>query len=193
LGARASGGEGGEERILGLTGIATDLGEKQVDAEGGVLVVEVLLELGNLLAEHVGGVADTADDTETASVGDGSSQLGASGHVHAGQQDGVLDLEKIGDGRADLLCKGVSPVPPARVTPRRAERLRGEGSEEPGGDVRGEAILTVVCGGLLRQKVGEKVRVRIAGKDTRGVGSSEEEERERFPRELARFEGERVL
>lgn len=92
--------------LLGLTGAAADLGEKQVDTEGSVLVGEVLLELGNLLLEHVGGVADTTDDTETAGVGDGGSQLGTGSDVHAGKHDGVLDLEKIGDGSADLFCEG---------------------------------------------------------------------------------------
>lgn len=90
--------------LLGLTGIATNLGDKQVNTKGSVLVVEVALELGNLLLEHLWGVSDTADDAHAAGVGDGSRQLGTGGDVHAGQQDGVLDLEKISDGSADLLC-----------------------------------------------------------------------------------------
>lgn len=91
--------------LLGLTGAATDLGEKQVDTERSVLVVEVRLELLNLLLEHLGGVADTANDTQTAGVGDGGGKLGAGSDVHARKQDGVLDLEKISDGSADLLCR----------------------------------------------------------------------------------------
>lgn len=94
----------GGSGLLGLTGIATNLGDKQVNTKGSVLVVEVALELGNLLLEHLWSVSDTADDAHTAGVGDGSRQLGTGGDVHAGQQDGVLDLEKIGDGCADLLC-----------------------------------------------------------------------------------------
>lgn len=92
--------------LLGLTGAATDLGDKQVDTERSVLVGEVLLELSNLLLEHVGGVADTTDDTHTTGVGDGGGQLGAGGDVHAGKQDGVLDLEKISERGSDLLCEG---------------------------------------------------------------------------------------
>lgn len=91
--------------LLGLTGATTDLREKQVDTERSVLVVEVLLELGDLLLEHLGGVADTTDDTHATGVGDGGSQLGTGSDVHAGKQDGVLDLEKIGDRGADLLCR----------------------------------------------------------------------------------------
>ena len=96
----------GERRkyVLGLASAATDLGEQQIDTERSVRVIEVLLELRNLLAEHVGSVTDTTNDTETSSVGDGSSQLGAGGDVHTGQKDGVLDLEKIRDGGANLLC-----------------------------------------------------------------------------------------
>lgn len=94
-----------KSNLLGLASAATNLGEKQVNAKGGVLVVEVLLELSNLLLEHVGGVADTTDDTHASGVGDGSSQLGAGGDVHTSQEDGVVDLEKIGDGGADFLCE----------------------------------------------------------------------------------------
>lgn len=89
--------------LLGFPGAAADLGEKQVNAKGRVLVVEVLLELGDLLLQHVRGVADATDDTETAGVGDSSGELGTSGNVHAGKQNRVLDLEKIGDGSANLL------------------------------------------------------------------------------------------
>jgi len=92
--------------VLGLAGIATDLREKEIDTEGGVLVVEVLLELGNLLAKHVGGVADTTDDTETSGVGDGGGETGTGSDVHAGKEHGVLDTEELGGGSADLLCKG---------------------------------------------------------------------------------------
>lgn len=90
---------------LGLAGAATDLGEKQVNTEGSVLVCEVALELGNLLSEHIGGIADTADDTEATGIADSSSQLGTGSDVHAGQQHGVLDPEEIGDRGTDLLCR----------------------------------------------------------------------------------------
>lgn len=90
--------------ILGLASIATNLGKQQVDAKGGVLVGEVALELCDLLAQHVRSVSEAANDTETASVGDSSGELGAGGNVHAREDDGVLDLEQIRDGSSELLC-----------------------------------------------------------------------------------------
>lgn len=84
-----------------IPSISTDLGEEQVNTEGSVLVVEEALELGDLLLEHLGGVADTADNTETASVGDGSGELGAGSDVHASKNDGVVDLEELGELSGD--------------------------------------------------------------------------------------------
>lgn len=103
--------------LLGLAGRATNLGKQQVDTEGSVLVGQVALELGDLLLEHIGGVANTTDDTQTTGVGDSSRQLGAGGHVHTSQQNWVVDLEKISDGGTDNLwkmfsgCEGQSGVP----------------------------------------------------------------------------------
>lgn len=90
--------------ILGLACTAADLGEKQVNAERCVLVVEEALQLGNLLAEHVGSVPNTTEHTQTSGVGDGGSELRSCGYVHAGQQHGVLDLQQVGELGADLLC-----------------------------------------------------------------------------------------
>lgn len=95
----------GNKYALGLASTAAYLGEQQIDAEGGVLIVEVALELRDLIAEHLRGVANATDDTETTGIGDGGSELGTSGDVHAGEQHGVLDLEKISDGGANLLCR----------------------------------------------------------------------------------------
>lgn len=89
--------------VLGLARATTNLGEQQIDTERRILVGEVALELGNLLSQHVRCIANTTDDTETTSVGDSSRQLGTSSHVHAGQQNRVLDLEQIGELCADLL------------------------------------------------------------------------------------------
>ena len=94
--------------VLGLAGVAADLGEEEIDTEGGVLVVEVGLELADLVAEHVGGVANATEDTHATGVCDGGRELGPSSDVHAGEEDGVVDAEEIGDRGADLLCgKGV--------------------------------------------------------------------------------------
>jgi hypothetical protein len=56
-----------------------------------------------LLPEHLWGVSDTTNDTETTGVCDSGSQLGAGGHIHTSQEDWVVDLEKIGDGSAENL------------------------------------------------------------------------------------------
>lgn len=89
--------------VVGLSGVATNLGQKQIDTEGSLLVGQGLLELGNLLTQHVGGVTDTTYDAQTAGIGNGCSQLGTSSNVHTSQQDGMLDLEQLGNGGANLL------------------------------------------------------------------------------------------
>lgn len=48
-------------------------------------------------------VPDTSDDTDAAGVGDGCSQLGTGGNVHAGKHDGVVDLQEICEGGSYLL------------------------------------------------------------------------------------------
>lgn len=90
--------------LLGLTGTTTDLRKKEIDTERSVLVLQVALQLSNLLAQHLWGVTDTTDDAETTGIGDRSSQLGAGSHVHASQQNWVVDLQEISDGSANNLC-----------------------------------------------------------------------------------------
>lgn len=89
--------------LLGLASATTNLGKQQINTEWSVLVVQITLELSNLLLEHLGSIANTADDTQTTGISDSSSQLRAGGHVHACQQNGVVDLKQIGDGSADDL------------------------------------------------------------------------------------------
>jgi hypothetical protein len=64
-----------------LPGVSTDLWEQQVNTEWGILVVEVLLELMDLIAEHLWGVTDTTDNTESTSIGDSSSELWSSSNL----------------------------------------------------------------------------------------------------------------
>lgn len=90
--------------LLGLSCTTTDLWEEKIDAKWGVLVLEEALELCNLLSEHVWGVSDTTNDTDTAGVGDGGGELRTGGDVHAGKHDGVVDLEEVGRDRSDLFC-----------------------------------------------------------------------------------------
>ena len=66
--------------------------------------MQVALEFGDLFAEHLGGVANATDHTQTPGVGDSGGELGTRSHVHACQQDGVVDLEQISDWGADLFC-----------------------------------------------------------------------------------------
>lgn len=60
-----------------------------------------------MLTEHVGSVADATDDAEPAGVGDRGSEFRPGGDVHAGEHDGVVDFEEVGDGGAELLLRGV--------------------------------------------------------------------------------------
>jgi hypothetical protein len=88
--------------LLSLPGTAANLRNQEIDTEGSILVVEEALEFRNLFPEHVWGVADATDHTDAAGVGDGCCELGAGGDVHAGEHDGVCDLEQVGRDRADL-------------------------------------------------------------------------------------------
>lgn len=92
--------------VLGLSCTATDLWKEEINTERCVLVLEETLELSDLLPEHVWGVSNTADDPDAAGVGDCSGELGACGDVHAGQHDGVVDLQEIGGDGPDLLWQG---------------------------------------------------------------------------------------
>ena len=92
------------QNVLGLAGTATNLGEQQINTERSALVVEVALQLSNLLAKHVWGVTNASKHTEASGIGDGGSELGTGSHVHAGKQNGVLNLQQVGELRADLLC-----------------------------------------------------------------------------------------
>ena len=91
--------------LLRLPRVAADLRDQKINTERRVLVLQEALQLCDLLPKHVWGVANTANDTNTSCVGDGGGELGTGSDVHAGQHDGVVDLEEIGRGGADLLCE----------------------------------------------------------------------------------------
>lgn len=98
------------------------------------------LKFIDLLTEHLGGVANTTNDTKTTGVRDCCSQLGPSSHIHACQKDGVVDLEQIGDGSADFLCK-------IAVSTRMLQLLSGPRVEKCAGSwgsLRGDAIVSGV-------------------------------------------------
>lgn len=160
--------------VLGLSCTTANLWEEEVDTEWSILVLEEALELGNLLTEHVWSVADTADDTDTAGVGDGGGELRPGGDVHAGKHDWVLDLEEIGGGGANLLCRALLLVDVARAL----RGIRGWPAYE------GRPWLRYVC--MLfgeSWKMGRRVEARQQ-KETRVVrrekAAAEEEEEEVF-------------
>lgn len=93
-----------EAFLLGLSGATADLGNKKIDTKWCVLVVQEALQLCNLFSEHVWGVANATDHTDTASIGDSCCELRASSNVHASEHDRVCDLEQVGGHRADLFC-----------------------------------------------------------------------------------------
>lgn len=93
-----------EPGLLGLAGAATNLGEEQVNTKWGILVLEERLQLGNLLAEHVWGVANSSDNTKTSGICNCGSKLWASRNVHTSKDNWVVDLEEVGGDRAELFC-----------------------------------------------------------------------------------------
>ena len=90
--------------LLGLPGAAANLGNKEIDTEWRVLVVQEALELCNLFSEHVWSISNATDHTDAAGVCDSCCKLRASSNVHAGEHDRVCDLEQVGGHRADLFC-----------------------------------------------------------------------------------------
>lgn len=124
---------------LGLAGASTDLGEQQINTKGSVLVIQEALELCNLLTEHVGGVSDTSNDSQTTGVGDRSGQLRAGGHVHTRQEDGVIDLEQISKSSTDFFYK--SRMALVFKIPEDSGALHSAYEEAVARNSRGEAIL----------------------------------------------------
>ena len=90
------------ENALGFPCAAADLWDQQVNAEGGVLVVQEAFELGYLFPEHIWCVAHPSNDTQSTGIGDRCSELGASCYIHACEEDGMVDLEEVREGRAEL-------------------------------------------------------------------------------------------
>lgn len=132
-----------KSHLLGLTGGAANLWEKEIDTEWGILVIQVGLELSDLLAEHIWGVSNTSNNTETSGIGDSGSELWASGNIHASQNNWVVDLQKIGGGGADLLCDSLSAILYQEFIRRRCQLPKLSPKVH---DVRGEAMVTTgIC------------------------------------------------
>lgn len=62
------------------------------------------LDLLYLLSQHVWGVAEATDNSQTSSIGDSGSELRTSRNVHASKEDGVSDLQEIRERSPDLFC-----------------------------------------------------------------------------------------
>jgi hypothetical protein len=90
--------------LLCLPGTSTNLREEQVNPKWPILISQEALQLSNLFAEHIRCVAYTANNTETACICNGGSELGPGGDVHSSQKNGMVDLQEVGDRSPDLLC-----------------------------------------------------------------------------------------
>lgn len=98
----------------------------------------------NLLFEHLRGVADSANDTQTTRIRHRSSQLGAGRNVHTCQQDGVVDLQEISERGTEELCSsGISNWWHHLLAARGEDQSYT--SSLLGGDLRGEAMAETEC------------------------------------------------
>lgn len=99
LKGRAKGG------ILRFSCTAPDLRNEKIHAKWCILVFQKHFQLGNLLTQHVWGVADASDDAETAGIGNSCCELWAGGYIHTSKHDGMVDFEEIGNCGSELLWK----------------------------------------------------------------------------------------
>ena len=90
--------------LLCFSGAASHLGNQEIHPEWCVLVLQEALEFRDLLSEHIRCVSNAADDTKTAGICYRCCEFGASGNVHASEEDGVVDFEEVGDRGAELFC-----------------------------------------------------------------------------------------
>jgi hypothetical protein len=81
------------------------LGQKEINAKRSILVCQEGLQFCDLFPEHVWCVAHSSDDTKTSCIGDCGCEFGTGGNVHSSQEDGMGDLEEVGDRCAEDLCK----------------------------------------------------------------------------------------
>ena len=96
--------------LLCLSGTATDLRQQKVNTKGSILVLEITLQFGDLLSQHVRRVSNTSNNAQASGVGDSSGKLRTSGDVHSGKHDRVIDLQEIGRCGSDLLYIGSATV-----------------------------------------------------------------------------------
>eukprot|EP00408_Alexandrium_pacificum_P047664 CAMPEP_0171258516 /NCGR_PEP_ID=MMETSP0790-20130122/54428_1 /TAXON_ID=2925 /ORGANISM="Alexandrium catenella, Strain OF101" /LENGTH=462 /DNA_ID=CAMNT_0011726713 /DNA_START=252 /DNA_END=1638 /DNA_ORIENTATION=+ len=89
--------------VISLAGALANLGQQQIDAEGGVLVLQASLQLVNVGLQHLWCVANAADDAEAPVVRHGRGELWACGNVHPCEDDRVLDAKELRDRGGDGL------------------------------------------------------------------------------------------
>ena len=51
-----------------------------------------------------GSVANSAHHSDTTGVGHGRREFWSGGNIHAGQHNGMFNLQEVGDRGTDLLC-----------------------------------------------------------------------------------------
>lgn len=101
-------------QLLCLPSATSDLREEKVYAERSILVLQEAFQFGDLLAQHIWCVADAADHTKTACIGDCCCEFRTGSHVHSGKNDRVVDLQEISNRCAELLYRGSVSMSPAR-------------------------------------------------------------------------------
>ena len=95
---------GWEWSLLGFPRTTTDLWDQKINTEWCVLVFEICLQFGDLFPQHIRGVANAANDSQSTGIGDGCSESRSSRDVHACEHDWVIDFEEVSDRGAELLC-----------------------------------------------------------------------------------------
>lgn len=90
--------------LFGFVSVIINLGQQQINIEGGVFVDKVVFEFFDLFFKYSWGVVYVIDDIEIVSIGDCSSQFGISSDVYVSKKDRVFDVEYVGDGSMNLFC-----------------------------------------------------------------------------------------
>lgn len=62
--------------IVCLSCTFSDFWQEKIDTKGSILVLEAILQVGNLLLEKFGSVSDTANDSESACISNGGGEFG---------------------------------------------------------------------------------------------------------------------
>lgn len=83
--------------LVGLSRPCAHLGQKQIDAEGSVLIHKIVLKNLDRFSQRFGSEADASNASKPSSVGDGCSQLWPRRPSHTSKKHRVLDAEELCD------------------------------------------------------------------------------------------------